>query len=125
MVSRREFIQLGAVSSLGLVIGIPGCTRNAGASASLHPLIRIGRDGSITLFAQNPEMGQGVKTALPMIIAEELDVDWASVSVEQADWDLVSELRCDEGQGFFIARPMSGDEVPAWLGHWNACLGRT
>jgi EAL domain-containing protein (putative c-di-GMP-specific phosphodiesterase class I) len=44
---------------------------------------------------------------------------------KQADWDLVSELRCDEGQGYFIARPMLGEEVPAWLGHWNACLGRS
>jgi EAL domain-containing protein (putative c-di-GMP-specific phosphodiesterase class I) len=43
---------------------------------------------------------------------------------KQADWDLISELGCDEGQGYFIARPMSGDQVPSWLGHWNACLGR-
>ena len=43
---------------------------------------------------------------------------------KQADWDLISELGCDEGQGYFIARPMTGDQVPSWLGHWNACLGR-
>ncbi len=43
---------------------------------------------------------------------------------KQEDWDLISELRCDEGQGYFIARPMHGTEVPAWLSHWQICLGR-
>ena len=86
-INRRDFIQLGAISSLGLVIGIPGTARSANAEAFLHPLIRVGTDGRITLFSQNPEMGQGVKTALPMIIAEELDVDWQSIVVEQSDWD--------------------------------------
>jgi isoquinoline 1-oxidoreductase beta subunit len=86
-ISRRDFIQLGAVSSLGLVIGIPRIGESTNAEISLHPLIRIGTDGTVTLYAQNPEMGQGVKTALPMIIAEELDVDWQSINVEQADWN--------------------------------------
>ena len=87
MVNRRTFLQLGAASSLGLVIGIPRLGHSAMSVSSLHPLIRIGTDGRITLFAQNPEMGQGIKTALPMIIADELDVDWKSVQVRQADWD--------------------------------------
>jgi isoquinoline 1-oxidoreductase beta subunit len=87
MINRREFIRLGAAGSLGLLIGVPLPGRATGAESSLHPLIRIGSDGRITLFAQNPEMGQGVKTALPMIIAEELDVDWNTVDIRQADWD--------------------------------------
>ncbi len=41
----------------------------------------------------------------------------------QEDWDLISDLGCDEGQGYFIARPMAGAEVPGWLGHWNRSLG--
>jgi isoquinoline 1-oxidoreductase beta subunit len=87
LLNRRDFIRLSAVSSLGLVIGIPKSGAAAGTVTELHPLIRIGVDDGITLFAQNPEMGQGVKTALPMIIAEELDVAWDTIRVEQADWD--------------------------------------
>ncbi|NCF23295.1 MAG: molybdopterin-dependent oxidoreductase [Gammaproteobacteria bacterium] len=87
MVNRRDFIRLSAATGFGLVIGIPKAGLTATAAAELHPLIRVGSDGVITLYAQNPEMGQGVKTALPMIIAEELDVDWETIRVEQADWD--------------------------------------
>jgi isoquinoline 1-oxidoreductase beta subunit len=72
---------------MGLVIGIPIPGRAGTTARELHPLIKIGADGRIIIYAQNPEMGQGVKTALPMIIAEELDVDWASVEIEQAGWD--------------------------------------
>jgi EAL domain-containing protein (putative c-di-GMP-specific phosphodiesterase class I) len=43
---------------------------------------------------------------------------------KQEDWDLISDLHCDEGQGFFIAKPMPGDRIPSWLRHWNSCLGR-
>jgi len=87
LVNRRDFMRLSAAAGFGLVIGIPKAGPAAAAAAELHPLIRVGIDGVITLYAQNPEMGQGVKTALPMIIAEELDVDWDAIRVEQADWD--------------------------------------
>jgi isoquinoline 1-oxidoreductase beta subunit len=72
---------------MGLVIGMPrdGCAQVT--ARELHPLIQIGSDGQIIIYAQNPDMGQGVKTALPMIIAEELDVDWSSIKVKQAPWD--------------------------------------
>ncbi len=85
--SRRDFVKLCAVASAGLVIGFPRVGRGATAASELLPLIRIGSDGRVTIFAQNPELGQGVKTALPMIVAEELDVEWTSVNVEQAGWD--------------------------------------
>jgi len=82
-------VKLSALGGFGLMLGIPIDVQAQAQQSDieLQPLIRIGVDGQITLFAQNPEMGQGVKTALPMMIAEELDVDWSAISVEQSSWD--------------------------------------
>jgi isoquinoline 1-oxidoreductase beta subunit len=89
-ISRRQFIRLGVLAGTGLTLGVRLIGHAHGASGAgasvLDPLIQVGPDGRVVLFAQNPDMGQGVKTSLPMILAEELDVRLADVTVEQADW---------------------------------------
>lgn len=89
-INRRTLLVASAASAGAFVIGLPiagSSAREPGAGTELHPLIRITSDNEITIFAKNPEMGQGIKTSLPMVAAEELEVDWAEVRVEQASLD--------------------------------------
>ncbi|HSM03376.1 MAG TPA: molybdopterin cofactor-binding domain-containing protein, partial [Longimicrobiales bacterium] len=89
---RRQFLKVGAVAGGGLLISsyfdVFGGTSRALAelpSGYLNGHVQIAADGAITIMAQNPEIGQGVKTMLPMLVAEELDVAWGDVTVQQAD----------------------------------------
>jgi isoquinoline 1-oxidoreductase subunit beta len=82
--SRRSFLSVSATLAGGMLIGIGRIA--PGEAASTHQLglfVRIDPTGPITIGARGAEIGQGVKTSLPMLIAEELDVDWNSVVVEQ------------------------------------------
>src|SRR5690606_17553448 len=94
--SRRGFIKMTGLAGGGLVLAMSlgPTTRTAHAQSGnvpqtfeANPYVQIKTDGTIVLFAKNPDVGQGVKTALPMIVAEELDADWQHVKVEQSAID--------------------------------------
>ena len=96
--SRRNFLKTSVLASGGLLIGfnfLQSCKPEAKMPVDIANLnfndfnafIRISDEGYITIFSPNPEIGQGVKTAMPMIIAEELDVEWDKVSVAQGALD--------------------------------------
>lgn len=90
--TRRFFLRSAALAGGGIVLagglkaqrpqrrGDPAGPRQVPSS-----FIEIDANGTITLIAKNPEMGQGIKTALPMVLADELDVDWKMVRVRQSD----------------------------------------
>jgi isoquinoline 1-oxidoreductase beta subunit len=95
LLSRRGFIKLTGLAGGGLVLGValpPGARRalaqpSGGRPFNANPYVQIEPTGRIVLFAKNPEVGQGVKTSLPMIVAEELDADWEQVEVRQSEID--------------------------------------
>ena len=85
--SRRTFLKASALAGGGLLLEFHVPNVRAAVSATgevLNAYIKIMPDGIVTITAKNPEIGQGVKTMLPMLIAEELDVDWKNVRIEQA-----------------------------------------
>jgi isoquinoline 1-oxidoreductase beta subunit len=95
-ISRRSFLEVGVAGGGGLLLSLylPALRRpdlstdpRVLGDVSLNPFLRIDRNGIVTIIAKNPEIGQGVKTSLPMIVAEELEVDWSNVRIEQADLD--------------------------------------
>jgi isoquinoline 1-oxidoreductase subunit beta len=88
--SRRSFLMVSAAAGGGMMISasLPGLAGAANAKVfEPNVFVKIGVDNSITITAKNPEVGQGIKTSLPMMIAEELDVDWKQVKIVQADAD--------------------------------------
>jgi CO/xanthine dehydrogenase Mo-binding subunit len=87
---RRDFVKLGAIAGAGLVIGIRlpvanARSRHAAAPLAPNAFLRVDPDGAVTIWVGRSDMGQGVRTSLPMIVAEELDADWKRVTVQQAD----------------------------------------
>src|SRR5712671_3684473 len=98
LLNRRSFLRVTALTGGGLMIAsyfepVADAFAQAPAAAAAPTLwppsafVKIAPNGIVTIVAKNPEIGQGVKTSLPMIIADELDVDWKDVRIEQADLD--------------------------------------
>jgi isoquinoline 1-oxidoreductase beta subunit len=94
-VTRRDFLRVTAIAGGGILLASYAEPLSAAAAvgertapeSALNAYIRITPDGIITIVGKNPEVGQGIKTMLPMLIAEELDADWANVRVEQGALD--------------------------------------
>lgn len=97
--SRRNFLRTSALASGGMLIGFnlftackPGVEPPVDISIlnfnDFNAFIKISDEGYVTIYSPNPEIGQGVKTSMPMIIAEELDVEWDKVNVAQGDLDM-------------------------------------
>lgn len=102
--NRRDFLRTSSLASGGLLIGFnlfTACKPNAKPPVDLADLnykdfnafIKIAKNGAVTIFSPNPEIGQGVKTSMPMIIAEELDVAWDNVYVQQGVLDTENYTR--------------------------------
>ena len=85
---RRGFLKMAGASGLALAFSLrPNSAFAASESGTLNAYVIVAPDNSVTIFATNPEIGQGIKTAFAMIIAEELDADWSRVKVETAAVD--------------------------------------
>lgn len=96
--SRRNFLKIASAAGGGLFLGfnwanaaevptIVNLETMAADAVSFNSFLTIGTDNVITIFSPNPEIGQGIKTAFPMIVAEELDADWTLVKTVQANLD--------------------------------------
>ena len=95
-INRRSFLKASALAGGGLMISfswLAGCKPKDEDLITmpeewfeLNSYIKIGNNGVVTLMSPNPEFGSNVKTSMPMILADELDVDWKNVMVEQADF---------------------------------------
>jgi len=96
-INRRSFLKVSALAGGGMMLSfswLAGCKPSPGEEMlempkewfELNSYIKIGGNGVVTLMSPNPEFGSNVKTSMPMILADELDVDWKNVLVEQADF---------------------------------------
>ena len=110
--SRREVIQLAAGGGGGLVLGFTLAGKGEAAPAAptrLNTYVSIRPDGWVEVVSKNPEIGQGVKTSMPMMIAEELDADWSKVRTIQADSD--PTLYGRQFAGGSMSTPLHWDEL--------------
>ena len=90
---RRDFLKLSGIAGGGLMLGAYGgysiadqmLAEGASDVAGLNAFVQIDTDGTVSVWVAKVDMGQGVRTTLPMIVADELDADWETIRVVQAD----------------------------------------
>ncbi len=87
--SRRDFLKVSAAGGLLLTFALPSLSKatamdEAQGSVMLNAYVHIAADNTVSIMSKNPEIGQGIKTMLPMLVAEEMDADWSQVRIEQA-----------------------------------------
>src|ERR1022692_4074050 len=92
-IDRRDFIWITSFAGSGLMLGFMfGCKNSSSSPPNCEALqpnayLKIDKSGKITVYIIKQEMGQGVNTSLPMIVAEELEADWQNIKVEIATFD--------------------------------------
>jgi isoquinoline 1-oxidoreductase beta subunit len=117
---RRSFLKLAGASGAGLMIGFhvpkaraatetPQMASEASKDQSINAFVRIAPDNKVTVYSKAPEIGQGIKTAFGLIIAEELDADWNHVVVEQADYN--PKVYGYQGAGGSTSIPRAWDQL--------------
>ena len=105
-VSRRSFLRVSALTGGGVLLALYADPfEHVHAQEARRPLapfpanmppsafLSVAPDGTVTIMAKNPDVGQGIRTSLPMIVADEFDVDWKNVKVVQADLDEARYVR--------------------------------
>ena len=109
-VSRRNFLRVSMIAGGGMLVGFSALSNSeTGYNTEATPFspnayIKISPDGKITLMSPNPEIGQGVKTSLVMLIAEEMNVDWQTIDVEIAPLDAKYGSQTTGGSGAIRSR---------------------
>ncbi len=112
---RRSFLKMTALAGGSFALGLYKCPWARAQGLGKPPafvavgFIRIDPAGAVTIMAKNTELGQGVKTMLPMLVAEELDVEWKDVRVEQADLNM--DLYGPQFVGGSMSTPINWDPL--------------